>query len=89
MKCSQKAGRSPCDLDIGHKPPCYAAGALPAELLQTPARPCKFCHRTVRDGITIKGNRSTFDLEWPNPNHWITCVRADAARRAYRPGRLQ
>lgn len=79
--CDQRPGGSRCALDRGHAPPCYATAALPAELFDTPARVCRFCHRTIRDGLTNKGNKSVFDLARPHPNHWIGCAGRGAARK--------
>lgn len=82
--CNRDVGRSGiCALEHGHPPPCYAASALARDLLDRPARVCKFCHRTIRDGHTNTGRRSVFDLAPPHPNHWITCRQAEVARRAY------
>ncbi len=83
--CNRDVGRAGiCALEHGHTPPCYAESAL-AKSLQPfrPARPCRFCGRKVLNGYTVTGKPSVFEVEPPHVNHWITCRKAELARKAY------
>lgn len=63
--------------------PEYRPSALPKSL-ENIWRACRFCQVSVRRGRTVKDKVAWFDPEPPHPNHWITCAKADVARRLYR-----
>lgn len=78
--------RDVVDVELINDPPPkpeYPDSALPKSL-ETTWRACRFCQVSVRKGLTVKDNVAWFDTEPPHPNHWITCAKADTARRLYR-----